>query len=100
MFLARVFGRRLFATATSEASAAGAAASSRVRTAHNPLEEFFEIDRNPEEEKPVVYGIYISILFIYLNFGIKNIAYILFCSLYYLNHVFVQGVAGRLQSYV
>ncbi|CAI9283878.1 unnamed protein product [Lactuca saligna] len=56
MFLARVFGRRLFATATSEASAAGAAAGSRVRTAHNPLEEFFEIDRNPEEDKPVVYG--------------------------------------------
>ncbi|CAH1428439.1 unnamed protein product [Lactuca virosa] len=50
------FGRRLFATATSEASAAGAAAGSRVRTAHNPLEEFFEIDRNPEEDKPVVYG--------------------------------------------
>ena len=56
MFLARAFGRRLFATATSEASAAGAAAASTVRTAHNPLEEFFEVDRNPEEDKPVVYG--------------------------------------------
>ncbi|KAF5807131.1 putative ribosomal protein L47 [Helianthus annuus] len=54
MFLTRVFGRRLFSTARSEASAAGAAGT--VRTAHNPLEEFFEADRNPEEEKPVVYG--------------------------------------------
>ncbi|KAI3820773.1 hypothetical protein L1987_08321 [Smallanthus sonchifolius] len=52
MFLTRVFGRRLFSTARSETSAGWAA----VRTAHNPLEEFFEADRNPEEEKPVVYG--------------------------------------------
>ncbi|XP_071705435.1 uncharacterized protein [Rutidosis leptorrhynchoides] len=52
MFLTRVFGRRLFATtARSETSAA-----STVRTAHNPLEEFFEVDRNQEDEKPVVYG--------------------------------------------
>lgn len=56
MFLTRVFGRRLFSTARSETSAAGAAAASTVRTAHNPLEEFFEVDRNPEEDKPVVYG--------------------------------------------
>ncbi|XP_076959560.1 uncharacterized protein LOC143635672 [Bidens hawaiensis] len=52
MFLTIVLGRRLFSSARSEASAAGAA----VRTAHNPLEEFFEADRNPEDEKPVVYG--------------------------------------------
>ncbi|KAI3464053.1 hypothetical protein Pfo_020716 [Paulownia fortunei] len=54
MFLRRVFGRTLFAAAKSEASAAAAAASSTAR--HNPLEEFFEADRNPDDEKPVVYG--------------------------------------------
>ncbi|KAG8388617.1 hypothetical protein BUALT_Bualt02G0144100 [Buddleja alternifolia] len=54
MFLTRVFGRTLFAAAKSEASAAAAAASSTAR--HNPLEEFFEADRNPDDEKPVVYG--------------------------------------------
>lgn len=53
MFLRRVFGRTLFAAAKSEASAAGAAAS-MVR--HNPLEEFFEADRNQDDEKPLVYG--------------------------------------------
>nr|XP_043607952.1 39S ribosomal protein L47, mitochondrial-like [Erigeron canadensis] len=56
MFLTRVFGRRLFATARSEASDAGAAAASTFGTARNPFEEFFETDRNPEEEKPVVNG--------------------------------------------
>ncbi|EYU29929.1 hypothetical protein ABFS83_04G167400 [Erythranthe nasuta] len=54
MFLTRIFGRALFTAAKSEASAAGAAASTTVR--HNPLEEFFEVDRNPEDEKPAVYG--------------------------------------------
>ncbi|KAL0356004.1 UNVERIFIED_CONTAM: 39S ribosomal protein L47, mitochondrial [Sesamum radiatum] len=53
MFLTRVFGRTLFAAAKSEASAAAAASSTTLR---NPLEEFFEADRNPEDEKPVVYG--------------------------------------------
>ncbi|KAL2243981.1 UNVERIFIED_CONTAM: 39S ribosomal protein L47, mitochondrial, partial [Sesamum indicum] len=52
MFLTRIFGRTLFAAAKSEAAAA--AASSMTR--RNPLEEFFEADRNPEDEKPVVYG--------------------------------------------
>ncbi|GKA90827.1 39S ribosomal protein L47, mitochondrial [Tanacetum coccineum] len=56
MFLRRVFGHTLFAAAKSETSAAGAAAASTVRTSHNPLEEFFEAARNPEEDKPVVYG--------------------------------------------
>ncbi|KAL0318414.1 UNVERIFIED_CONTAM: 39S ribosomal protein L47, mitochondrial [Sesamum angustifolium] len=37
----------------SETSAAAAAAATTLR---NPLEEFFEADRNPEDEKPVVYG--------------------------------------------
>ncbi|KAL6541957.1 hypothetical protein OROGR_011443 [Orobanche gracilis] len=54
MFLTRVFGRTLFAAAKSEASAIAAAGSSMVR--HNPLEEFFEADRNAEDEKPIVYG--------------------------------------------
>ncbi|KAL3618022.1 hypothetical protein CASFOL_038343 [Castilleja foliolosa] len=52
MFLTRVFGRTLFAAAKSEASAA-ASSSTALR---NPLEEFFEVGRNPEDEKPVVYG--------------------------------------------
>ncbi|KAL6549379.1 hypothetical protein OROHE_008496 [Orobanche hederae] len=54
MFLTRVFGRTLFAAAKSEASATAAAGSSMVR--HNPLDEFFEADRNAEDEKPIVYG--------------------------------------------
>ncbi|KAL3655349.1 hypothetical protein CASFOL_001135 [Castilleja foliolosa] len=54
MFLTRVFGRALFAAAKSETSAAASAAFSVAR--RNPLEEFFEVDRNPEDEKPVVYG--------------------------------------------
>ncbi|KVI06321.1 hypothetical protein Ccrd_015334, partial [Cynara cardunculus var. scolymus] len=53
MFLTRVFGRTLLAAAKSETSVAGAAAAYTVRTGHNPLEEFFEADRNPEEEKPL-----------------------------------------------
>ncbi|KAA8540849.1 hypothetical protein F0562_024812 [Nyssa sinensis] len=56
MFLTRVLGRTLFAAAKSETSAAAAAAASTTRTGHNPLEEFFEADRSPDEEKPVVYG--------------------------------------------
>ncbi|KAJ0924533.1 putative ribosomal protein L47 [Helianthus annuus] len=56
MFLTRgVFGRRLFSTAARSESSA--AAGTVRTTAHNPLEEFFEADRrNPEEEKPLVYG--------------------------------------------
>ncbi|KAK4437175.1 39S ribosomal protein L47, mitochondrial [Sesamum alatum] len=54
MFLTRVFGRTLFAAAKSEASAAAAAGASTIQ--RNPLEEFFEADRNPDDEKPVVYG--------------------------------------------
>lgn len=52
MFLRRVFGRALFsATAKSEASAAAYSTAAR-----NPLEEFFEADRKPDDDKPVVYG--------------------------------------------
>ncbi|XXG54177.1 hypothetical protein AAC387_Pa03g2125 [Persea americana] len=54
MFLSRVFGRRLCTVVRSEASAAATATS--AKTTHNPLEEFFEADRSPDEDKPVVYG--------------------------------------------
>ncbi|XP_047946819.1 39S ribosomal protein L47, mitochondrial-like [Salvia hispanica] len=55
MFLTRVFGRALFgAAAQSEATVSAAAAYSTG--ARNPLEEFFEADRKPDDEKPVVYG--------------------------------------------
>lgn len=54
MFLSRVFGRRLCTAVRSEASAAATATS--AKTTHNPLEEFFEADRSPDEDKPVVYG--------------------------------------------
>ncbi|KAK6133848.1 hypothetical protein DH2020_032398 [Rehmannia glutinosa] len=53
MFFTRVFRRTLFAASKSEASAASSSSST---ARHNPLEEFFEADRNPEDEKPVVYG--------------------------------------------
>lgn len=60
MFATRIFGRTLFAAARSESSSAGgaaaAAAASTSRTGYNPLQEFFEADRKPDEDKPVVYG--------------------------------------------
>lgn len=56
MFISRYFGRTLFAAAKSETSAAAAAATSTARTGYNPLEEFFEVDRSAEDDKPVVYG--------------------------------------------
>ncbi|CAL9079725.1 unnamed protein product [Musa textilis] len=63
MFTYRVLGRVLCAAARSESSAASSsaaaassAASASVRKAQNPLEEFFEVDRNTDEEKPVIYG--------------------------------------------
>lgn len=56
MFLTRVFGRALCTAAKSESSAGAAAAASTARMGHNPLEEFFETDRSPDEDKPVVYG--------------------------------------------
>ncbi|KAH6758354.1 ribosomal protein L29 family protein [Perilla frutescens var. frutescens] len=55
MFLTRVFGRAFFAAAAkSEASVAAAASYSTGP--RNPLEEFFEADRKPDDETPVVYG--------------------------------------------
>ncbi|URD89915.1 dof zinc finger protein [Musa troglodytarum] len=63
MFTYRVLGRVLCAAARSESSAASSsaaaassAASASVRKAQNPLEEFFEVDRDTDEEKPVIYG--------------------------------------------
>ncbi|XP_060204763.1 uncharacterized protein LOC132632728 [Lycium barbarum] len=57
MLAARLFGRTfLAAAAKSESSAAAAAASSATREALNPLEQFFEVDRTAEDDKPVVYG--------------------------------------------
>ncbi|KAH7527904.1 hypothetical protein FEM48_Zijuj05G0015800 [Ziziphus jujuba var. spinosa] len=55
MFIPRYLSRTLFAAAKSETSAATTAASSSARTVYNPLEEFFEANRSPDEEKPVVY---------------------------------------------
>ncbi|GAB2211713.1 hypothetical protein Droror1_Dr00025046 [Drosera rotundifolia] len=56
MFLRRAIGRTLFAATTSHSSAAPAAASSTSSATYNPLEQFFEMDRNAEDDKPVVYG--------------------------------------------
>ncbi|KGN63602.1 39S ribosomal protein L47, mitochondrial [Cucumis sativus] len=56
MFLTRVFGRTFLAAARSETSSATAAAAATARTGYNPLEEFFEADRSPDDGKPVVYG--------------------------------------------
>ncbi|KAF3645615.1 39S ribosomal protein L47, mitochondrial [Capsicum chacoense] len=57
MLAARLFGRTFLAAAKSESSAAAAAASSAATDkAFNPLEQFFELDRTPEDDKPVVYG--------------------------------------------
>ncbi|XP_073118068.1 uncharacterized protein [Elaeis guineensis] len=56
MFVSRIFGRVLYAAAKSESSAAAAAASASAKKLHNPLEEFFEVDRRTDDEKPVVYG--------------------------------------------
>ncbi|CAA2983654.1 39S ribosomal L47, mitochondrial [Olea europaea subsp. europaea] len=55
MFLTKMFGKTLFAAARSDASAAGAAAASTTAR-HNPLEEFFDADRSPDDDKAVVYG--------------------------------------------
>lgn len=64
MFLTRVFGRALFGgAAKSEASVAAAATYSTG--ARNPLEEFFEADRKPDDDKPIVYGRNDILFFVY-----------------------------------
>ncbi|CAN4088213.1 unnamed protein product [Withania somnifera] len=55
MLAARLFGRTFLAAAKSESSAAAASFSATTKTL-NPLEQFFEVDRTPEDDKPVVYG--------------------------------------------
>ena len=63
MFLSRYLGRALLSAAKSETSAATATAAATAtftaRRARNPLEEFFEAERNVEDEKPVVYGTFL-----------------------------------------
>lgn len=54
MLVARLFGRTFLAAAKSESSAA--ASSAAAAKTLNPLEQFFEVDRTPEDDKPVVYG--------------------------------------------
>ncbi|KAJ8553824.1 hypothetical protein K7X08_024502 [Anisodus acutangulus] len=56
MLAYRLFGRTFLAAAAKSESSAAAAASSATREALNPLEQFFEVDRTPEDDKPVVYG--------------------------------------------
>uniref|UniRef100_A0A0D9WLB2 Large ribosomal subunit protein uL29m n=1 Tax=Leersia perrieri TaxID=77586 RepID=A0A0D9WLB2_9ORYZ len=56
--LSRALGRRLFssdAAAGAAADAAAMASASVVRKAQNPLEEFFEVERSTEEDKPPPY---------------------------------------------
>lgn len=72
MFLSRFVGRTaLLAAAKSESSAAtaaAAAASAAAPTNLNPLEQFFEADRNPEDEKPV-YGTFFACFSLFLFFS-------------------------------
>ncbi|GJN38881.1 hypothetical protein PR202_gb27960 [Eleusine coracana subsp. coracana] len=49
--LSRALGRRLFSSAAASESAA-AASTSAVMKAQNPLEEFFEVERTMEDDKP------------------------------------------------
>ncbi|KAJ4834548.1 hypothetical protein Tsubulata_023709 [Turnera subulata] len=58
MFVSRFIGRTLSAAAAakSETSTASAAVAAATRSGHNPLEEFFELDRSQDEDKPVAYG--------------------------------------------
>ncbi|CAN6166405.1 unnamed protein product [Urochloa humidicola] len=50
--LSRALGRRLFSSAAAATESAAAASTSAVRKAQNPLEEFFEVERSTEEDKP------------------------------------------------
>ncbi|KAM7258615.1 hypothetical protein ACFE04_014356 [Oxalis oulophora] len=57
MFLRRFIGRTtLLSSAAKSESSAAAAAAGELRTAQNPLEEFFELDRTQEDDNKVVYG--------------------------------------------
>jgi hypothetical protein len=57
--LSRALGRRIFSSAAAASESAAAASTSAVRKAQNPLEEFFEVERSTEEDKPPPhYGIH------------------------------------------
>lgn len=77
MFLSRAFGRTLFAAARSEGSASSAAAAANAATqGHNPLQEFFEADRSPDDDKPVTYGANFALVlptFIAWDFHLKDL---------------------------
>ena len=70
MFLSRFVGRTaLLAAAKSESSAAAAAAAAtNAAGGHNPLEQLFEFDRCPDDEKPVYGTLGISLPFLFSNF--------------------------------
>lgn len=55
MFLHRTLGRTLFAAAARSKQYATTAPAGG-REVRNPLQEFFEADRSPDDDKPVVYG--------------------------------------------
>jgi large subunit ribosomal protein L47 len=60
MFLAKTFGRTFFAAAARSKHYSTTAAAAR-----NPLQEFFEPERDIDNEQPVVYGMkYAPVLFI------------------------------------
>jgi len=57
MFLSRTLGRTLFAAAARSKHYATTAPAGG-REVRNPLQEFFEADRSPDDDKPVVYGMH------------------------------------------
>ncbi|KAI0488345.1 hypothetical protein KFK09_028174 [Dendrobium nobile] len=56
MFMSRLIRRVLLSSTKSESSSALFSTSASVTKVRNPLEEFFEAERNTEDEKPVTYG--------------------------------------------
>ncbi|KAI3990483.1 hypothetical protein MKX01_023263 [Papaver californicum] len=61
MFLARIFNRALYLGTRSNGTfysttAPAASTATSAKTSHNPLEEFFEVTRSQEEDKPNTYG--------------------------------------------
>ncbi|KAF6167405.1 hypothetical protein GIB67_004523 [Kingdonia uniflora] len=76
MLVARIFRRALLSGAArseycTSTAVAAAGSSTSTRTTHNPLEEFFELDRNLEDEKPIAYGMHFEpLMFLFrLNIG-------------------------------
>ncbi|KAL0904307.1 hypothetical protein M5K25_026399 [Dendrobium thyrsiflorum] len=55
MFMSRLLRRVLLSATKSESSSALFSTSASVTKVRNPLEEFFEAERNIEDEKPVTY---------------------------------------------